>query len=252
MSVSLPSSPELPTPSYPAVLLGTVEAAYARYEQQAAQFMQGFVAQSGQVYCGAGCFGCCNMPIRLSLAEAALIASVLSETEAKRVEKHAHKVIHNAHQARSEDEYVLGHRLKVGYCPLLGPDGACTRYAVRPTRCRDTYSAMPAVYCEAGAWEAMTPAERRAYQQQVRRTPGTDGETHFIEPLEQLSEPVWQECARAMQLAWQLEAWGDFWVLVTLARSHDFMGAITAGRKGEALKVARRLGLEHPELLELV
>lgn len=248
------SSERLPAalPSYPPQLLQTVQAAYRRYEGQAQAFLGEFTRAGGEVYCGAGCFGCCNMPIRLSLAEAALIASVIDDTEARRIEKHARKVIHNANTARSEDEYVLGHRLKVGYCPLLGRDGACTRYAVRPTRCRDTYSAMPAVYCEAGTWEAMNKAERREYTAQVRRTPGTDGETHFIEPLEQLSEPVWDDCAQAMQREWRLEAWGDFWVLVTLARQQEFMAAVEAGKKGNALKVARTLGLEHPELIEFV
>lgn len=243
-------SAPVPLPSYPPQLLATVQAAYARYEAQAGDFMAQFTQAGGEVYCGAGCFGCCNMPIRLSLAEAALIASVLDDVEAARVEKHARKVVHNANTARSEDEYVERHRLKVGYCPLLGADGACTRYEVRPTRCRDTYSAMPAVYCEAGTWEAMTSAERRAYRAQVRRTPGTDGETHFIEPLEQLSESVWDDCARTMRQHWRLEAWGDFWVLVTLARSAEFMAAVQQGRKGAALKVARQLGLEHPELIE--
>lgn len=238
------------SPAFPAALLSGVKDAYSRYERRASAFIADFTAAGGEVHCGAGCFGCCNMPIRLSLAEAALIASVLDEAEARRVAKHARKVIQNARLASDEDEYVERHRLEVGYCPLLGPDGACSRYDVRPTRCRDTYSAMSAVYCEAGTWEAMSPTERRNYRVAVRRTPGTDGETHFIAPLEQLSEPVWDACAQLMRRHWQLEAWGDFWVLVTLARSADFMAAVERGRKGEALRVARQLGLEHPEVLE--
>lgn len=239
-------------PSYPPELLQTVRAGYSRYQTQASRFLGQYTAAGGEVYCGAGCFGCCNMPIRLSLAEAALIASVIDQQEAARIEKHARKVVHNARAARSEDEYVLNHRLKVGYCPLLGSDGACTRYEVRPTRCRDTYSALPAVYCEAGTWEAMTAQERRDYRAQVRRIPATDGETHFIEPLEQMSEPLWEDCALAMRRSWGLEAWGDFWVMVTLARNTEFMAAVSAGKKGAALKVARQLGLEHPELIEFV
>ncbi|WP_161883267.1 YkgJ family cysteine cluster protein [Deinococcus alpinitundrae] len=233
-----------------AALLETVKAAYARYEQEAGQFLQDYTAAGHPVYCGAGCFGCCNMPIRLSLAEAALIASVLTPEEARKVEKHARKVLHNARTAPDEDEYVRRHRAQVGYCPLLGADGACTRYAVRPTRCRDTFSAMPAVYCQEGTWDAMTRPERREYLREVRRTPGTDGETHFIAPLEEMSEPIWERCSRAMRRAWNLEAWGDFWVLTTLAAQPGFMAAIERGDKGAALKEARQAGLEHPELIE--
>ncbi|TSA80315.1 YkgJ family cysteine cluster protein [Deinococcus detaillensis] len=231
-------------------LLQTVRAAYARYEGEAGQFLQEFKAAGGQVYCGAGCFGCCNMPIRLSLAEAALIASVLTPEEARKVEKHARKVIHNARTAPSEDDYVSRHRLNVGYCPLLGADGACTRYEVRPTRCRDTFSAFPAVYCQEGTWEGMTKTERREYGREVRQTLGTDGETHFIAPLEEMSEPIWTSCSRAMQKAWNLEAWGDFWVLTTLAANPTFMAAIERGNKGAALREARQAGLEHPEVIE--
>ncbi|WP_420597376.1 YkgJ family cysteine cluster protein [Deinococcus sp.] len=231
-------------------LLHTVKTAYARYEREAGQFLREYTAAGHTVFCGAGCFGCCNMPIRLSLAEAALIASVLTPEELRRVEKHAHKVLHNARTAPDEDEYVRRHRSKVGYCPLLGPDGACTRYDVRPTRCRDTFSAMSAVYCQEGTWEGMNKAERREYQREVRRTPGTDNETHFIAPLEEMSEPIWNECSRAMRREWKLEAWGDFWVLTTLAANPAFMAAIERGDRGAALKEARRAGLEHPEVLE--
>lgn len=234
----------------PTALLETVKAAYARYEQSAGQFLSQYTAAGNQVYCGAGCFGCCNMPIRLSLAEAALVASVLTPEEARKVEKHARKVLHNARTAPDEDEYVRLHRLKVGYCPLLGADGACTRYAVRPTRCRDTFSAFPAVYCQEGTWEGMTKPERREYQREVRRTSGTDGETHFIAPLEELSEPVWERCSRAMRREWNLEAWGDFWVLTALAARPGFMAAIERGDKGAALREARQAGLEHPAVLE--
>lgn len=72
------------------------------------------------------------MPIRLSLAEAALIASVLDEAETRRVAKHARKVIQNARLASDEDEYVERHHIEVGYCPLLGPDSACSRYDPHP------------------------------------------------------------------------------------------------------------------------
>jgi Fe-S-cluster containining protein len=242
------TAPQPFTPD-PAVL-NAVKSAYARYEKAAGRFLTEFTAQGGTVHCGAGCFGCCNMPIRLSLAEAALVASVLSPEEARRVEKHARKVLHNARTAPTEDEYVKRHRLKVGYCPLLGADGACTRYEVRPTRCRDTFSAFPAVYCQEGTWEGMSAGEKRDYAREVRRTPGTDGETHFIAPLEEMSEPVWTKCAQIMRQRWGLEAWGDFWVLTTLAASPAFMAAIERGERGAAIREARKLGLDHETVLE--
>lgn len=229
-----------------------MQRAYRRYERQAADWLAGYAERGGRVYCAAGCVACCNMPIRVSLAEALLVAHELNEGQAQEVAAHARKVLANARRAASEDEYVLRHRLEVGFCPLLDrQSGTCTQYAARPTRCRDTFSAFPAHYCQAGTWEAMTRREQAEYRREVARTPGTDGEWHFIAPLEHLSEPVWQAAARAMRSAWGLEVWGDFWVLTTLARDQDFMQAIMGGQGKQAWQAATKLKLAHPMLLEL-
>ncbi|MFC6591061.1 YkgJ family cysteine cluster protein [Deinococcus lacus] len=220
---------DLPPPS-PAVT-GPVEAAYDRYAQAAGQWLDRYAQQGGRVYCGAGCFACCNMPIRVSLAEALITASALDDDLRARVGAHARRVIENARTAPDDDTYVERHRTEVGYCPILNPvTGGCSRYAARPTRCRDTFSALPALYCAADTWEQLSPAERRAYHREVARTPGTDGELHYIAPLEYLSEPVWEEAAAAMSEQWGLQIWGDFWVLTTLAASGDFMAQVKLRR----------------------
>ncbi|MFC4452189.1 YkgJ family cysteine cluster protein [Deinococcus sonorensis] len=229
----------------------TLRTAYARYQRQAGRWLDGYTRQGGQVYCGAGCFRCCDMPIRVSLAEARLTASELTAAQLNGMRQHARKTIRNARSARSLEQYVERHRQEVGFCPLLDREqGVCTAYEVRPTRCRDTYSAFPARYCAAGALEDMTRQELQAYRREVRRTPGTDGESHYIAPLEELSEPVWTQAARAMRQAWGLEVWGDFWVLTSLATDDAFMRAVEAGQADPARRRARALGLEHPELLE--
>lgn len=229
-----------------------VRQGYARYARQAQQWRSGYESRGGRVYCGAGCFACCDMPIRVSLAEALITAQVLDREKASAVEEHARAVLHNARTARSEEEYVARHRQEVGFCPLLDRrSGSCTEYESRPTRCRDTFSALPARYCAAGTWESLTRREREAYRREVRSTPGTDGELHFIAPLEHLSEPVWASAARSMRRAWGLEVWGDFWVLTTLARDPAFMARVEAGDARGAWQAARRLRLAHPTLLEL-
>lgn len=214
--------------------------------------MKGYAERGGQVHCAAGCFGCCNMPIRVSLAEALVTAEALNPEEAARVEAHARRVIENARTAPDEETYVERHRFQVGYCPLLDPaSGGCSKYGARPTRCRDTFSALPARYCQAGAWEGMTRREREAYRREVARTPGTDGELHFIAPLEHLSEPVWEAAAKAMRTHWGVEAWGDFWVLTTLTQNRTFMQAVIRGDARSAWRVAKAAGLAHNAVLEL-
>lgn len=234
------------------MVTAAVQDAYADYGTEASRWLDGFTRQGGQVFCGAGCFGCCNMPIRLSLAEALVVRDALSAEKLADVQAHARKVIANARTAPDEDVYVRRHRLEVGYCPLLDREtGQCSEYESRPTRCRDTFSAFPARYCTEGYWESLSTREKRQYARDVARTPGTDGELHYIAPLEYLSEPVWETAAEVMDRAFGLQVWGDFWVLVSLSADPRFMAAVEASDGRAALKAAQAAGLAHPMILEI-
>ncbi|MFT2719301.1 YkgJ family cysteine cluster protein [Deinococcus sp. A31D244] len=225
---------------------------YARYAQQATRWLGRYTQQGGQVFCGAGCFACCNMPIRVSLAEALIMTAALNPDQARAVEAHARAAVANARTARSDEQYVQRHRDEVGYCPILNREtGGCSQYEARPTRCRDTFSAFPATYCESGTLERMTRCEQAEYRREVARTPGTDGELHFIAPLEHLSEPIWVAAARAMRQEWGIEVWGDFWLLTTLGADPKFMAAVTQGNTRAAWQIASGRGLAHRMLLEM-
>lgn len=246
------SEPPDRRPAPHADVTAPVRRGYERYARQAGTWLRGYEARGGRVYCGAGCFACCDMPIRVSLAEALITAQALDPVKAGAVERHARAALANARTARSDEEYVARHRQEVGFCPLLDREsGACSEYESRPTRCRDTFSAFPARYCASGTWESMSRREQEAYRREVARTPGTDGELHFVAPLEHLSEPVWVAAAKSMRQAWGLEVWGDFWVLTTLARDAAFMARIGVGDGRGAWKAAQRAGLAHPALLEI-
>lgn len=229
-----------------------VQQGYARYSRQAGQWINNYESKGGKVYCGAGCFACCDMPIRVSLAEALITAAALTPAQAKAMKAHALAVQDNARTAPDEETFVARHRHEIGFCPLLDrSSGSCSQYEARPTRCRDTFSALPAFFCAEGTWESLTRREKAEYQREVARTPGTDGELHFIAPLEHLSEPVWVAASKAMRRAWGLEVWGDFWTLTTLAADPAFMYEISQGNARAARARAKALGLAHPITLEI-
>ena len=252
MSERRPSPGQSRPPPAQAAVTAPVQVAYQRYAQQTGKWIKGYAARGGTVHCGAGCFLCCDMPIRVSLAEALITAAALGPDELRRMAAHARAVQENARTAPDEETFVERHRQHVSFCPLLDRQtGACTQYDARPTRCRDTFSAFPARYCGAGYWESLTRREKAEYRREVARTPGTDGELHFIAPLEHLSEPVWTAASRSMRQAWGCEVWGDFWTLTTLAADAPFMEHIQAGKARAALKRAATLGLAHPVTLEI-
>lgn len=239
-------------PSSFASIIQPIETAYARYAERSSRWIGKYHREGGRVYCGAGCAACCDMPIRVSLAEALVTVQKINPAQTQAMKEHARAVQYNAQTAPNEDIWIERHRQDVGFCPLLNREtGSCSQYEGRPTRCRDTFSAFPAFYCAAGSWESLSRREKADYRREVARTPATDGELHFIAPLEHLSEPIWITASRVMRDAWNMEIWGDFWTLTTLAADTEFMKQVSNRNAKAALARARTLGLAHPITLQI-
>lgn len=234
-----------------AAAIQRLETAYARFERRAADWLARYTARGGRVYCRAGCHACCDMPVRSNLLEALTLARSLDAARLEALCAHAAKVRANARRGPPET-YAERHRATVGFCPLLDRQtGTCTAYALRPTRCRDTYSALSARFCAAGAWEGMTRRERADYAREVAHTPGTDGESHYLAPVEDLSLPVWEEGARLMRDLWGLEVWGDLAVLVDLTQRPQFWEALESRRPRAVIRALKQAGLYDEEILEV-
>ena len=54
----------------------------------------------------------------------------------------------------------------------------------------------------------MSRHEQAQYQRDVARTPATDGELHFIAPLEHMSEPIWAAANKTMRRRWGIRSLG--------------------------------------------
>jgi Fe-S-cluster containining protein len=233
-------------------LLTALTRAYNQFGRDSKAWIEGFTRQGGRVHCQSGCFHCCNFPIRVSLAEALLTASQLTNEQLESMKLRASQVIENAKTASSWDEYFARHRQQIGYCTLLDQTtGACTAYEVRPGRCRDTFSALSADYCQVGALEHLNRKDRLEYKRAVKANAATDGISHYIAPLEDLGQSIWEVASRQMQQAWGLEVWGDFWVLTTLSQDEAFMVAIRSGQTKSAIKRTKILGLWHLEIVQI-
>ncbi len=244
----MPASPIHPDQE----LLKAVARAYSSFNRDSSAWIEGFTARGGRIHCQSGCFQCCNFPIRVSLVEALLTASQLSLEQLEAMKFHAQNVLENAKTASSWDEYFARHREQVGFCPLLDrKTGACGAYEARPGRCRDTFSALSADYCKVGTLEHFNRKDRLAYQRAVKANPATDGQSHYVAPLEDLGVSIWEVASRQMRQSWGLEVWGDFWVLTTLARDKAFMAAIRAGQVKSAVRRAKALGLWHLEIVQI-
>ena len=99
--------------------------------------------------------------------------------------------------------------------------------------------------------QRLTRSERLEYNREVKANPVTDGVSHYIAPLEELGEPIWEAAGEAMRSIWNLEVWGDFWVLTTLTQDAAFMAAVRAGAATRATRRAKALGLWHFEIVRI-
>lgn len=229
-----------------------VRVQYARYDERARQWLAQYTARGGRVFCASGCFRCCDMPIRLSWPEALTVAQSMTEDQHRAMHAHAQKVWRNAHACRTSEEYVQKHRRNVGFCPLLNREtGSCSQYADRPTRCRDTYSGLPARFCAPGGVENLSREERRLYDTEVRGNKAMDGETHFLAPLENLSLPPWDKFAQMMRRDLGFEVWGDFAFLVCMTREEDFLAALKLRDARKVVGALKKAGLYHPEIVQI-
>jgi Fe-S-cluster containining protein len=233
-------------------IISSLRSAYGRYEKQSKQWITDFTQQGGRVFCQAGCANCCNFPIQISLVEAVYAAHLLIPAQMSAMQSHAARVIQNAQNASSWDTYFWQHRTRVGFCPLLDQaSGNCTAYEARPARCRDTYSAFDSHYCKVGTLEQMSKPETQAFQRQIKANPATDGTSHYIAPLEEMGESIWQTASQVMRQEWGLEIWGDYWVLTSLAHDLNFMNAIRARETKKAIARAKQLKLWHLEIVQI-
>jgi Fe-S-cluster containining protein len=233
-------------------ILTAVARAYSSFNRDSSAWIEGFTRQGGKIHCQSGCFQCCNFPIRVSLAEALLTASQLNLEQLEAMKSHALIVLENARTANNWDEYFARHREQVGFCPLLDRStGACGAYEARPGRCRDTFSALSADYCQVGILEHLNRKERLEYKNAVKANPATDGISHYVAPLEDLGVSIWEVASRQMRQSWGLEVWGDFWVLTTLTQDEAFMAAIRAGQVKAASRRVKNLGLWHIEIMQI-
>jgi Fe-S-cluster containining protein len=233
-------------------IISSLQNAYGRYETESKKWIKDFTKQGRKVFCQAGCANCCNFPIQISLAEGVYTAHLLSPEQMATMQVHAARVIKNAQKATSWDAYFWQHRTEIGYCPLLDQTtGNCTAYEARPARCRDTYSAFDSHYCKVGTLEQMNKQETREFRQRVKANPVTDGQSHYIAPLEEMGESIWQTASQMMQQEWGLEIWGDYWVLTSLAADQIFMNAIRAKQIKKAVARAKKLKLWHLEIVQM-
>jgi hypothetical protein len=127
-------------------LIDTLRSETATRAGDAAQHAHDFFETSvknntpdGKVECAKGCSLCCNLYVTATAPEVFFVANFIRREYAASLEQILERVRQSNRDTRyMDDRQRLTSRFP---CPLLGPDGACSVYAARPSACRGWVSA---------------------------------------------------------------------------------------------------------------
>lgn len=213
-----------------------------------AAWMTEYSAAGGRIFCGRGCRGCCSLVVNTTSAEAVRIASVLTEQQAEAVRLHVDRLRQTMTVGMKLKEYLGMHRREIGFCPLLGADGACSSYAVRPLSCRSLLSTKESRWCSED-FSLLPAAEKQDFLESLERS-AVAFPTHYVASTQEMAREMEERANRLMIEHFGFALYGNMTVLVHLAREHDLTDACSAGKKAVSSLISS-LGLDHHFLMNI-
>ena len=148
---SMETTPDWPPHWLPDVLKRTFRE-YGSYQQQ---WIEKYQLDGGIVHCRPGCSHCCNMSVRITLAEAIYLDQHLTTEQRKRALDHSQRVQEFSAAGQIDDDYFYRFRISVGECPFLDCGGHCSIYPHMPMPCRQTNSSLPGLICQYDIMDTM-------------------------------------------------------------------------------------------------
>lgn len=229
-------------------LLTDIRQKQAFLAQLAASLVVDYRARGGQIFCGKGCSNCCSLAVNCTFAEALLLAGGLDEQLLQRIDRYTERLKGLLPGIATLRDYLRLHRRESGGCPLLGADGACRAYELRPLSCRALLATRESRWCGADFAE-LTAAEKEAFCNSLDRT-ATAFPLHYLAAAQDAGRELERQALLVMAREYGFSLYGNMPVMVHLASSHGLATAVTAGA-GAVRELLRRSGLDHPHLLQL-
>ena len=207
-----------------------------------------YASEGGQIFCGRGCSGCCNLAVDTTFTEAVAIAGTLSEQEAGAVRRHVARLRERTAGITGLKAYLQLHRREIGFCPLLEEGGACGVYRFRPLSCRALLSTKESRWC-ATDFSQLAAHEKEAFVASLDRSV-VAYPMHYVESTRQAGQEMENLAGRRMIERCGFSIYGNLPVLVSLARDHGLADACAAGYDAAA-RIIAQAGLDNPLLLNM-
>ncbi|MDW7644461.1 MAG: YkgJ family cysteine cluster protein [Desulfuromonadales bacterium] len=219
-----------------------------RLERDIATWCEDYGERGGKIHCGRGCRNCCTLHVDVSLTEALLVSDALSAEQAAAVASTVERMTTELAGVDDFKTFLRHYRQRVGACPFLGADGACTVYAVRPFACRALLSTRPADWCAVDFAE-LTPLERTLFMDSLDRAV-VAFPTHYVEATQEQARVLETTAILAMRETFGVAVSGNLPYLVHLQRQHGLGEALAQG-EAAVRELLHRDGIDSPFLVHL-
>lgn len=204
--------------------------------------------KGGQIHCVKGCSNCCSLVVNCTYPEAQLLADRLDDTLHQQIDGYVARLKTLVEGVSELRDYLRRHRSDSGGCPLLGADGACQAYPLRPFSCRALLATKESRWCGAD-FAALTVADKEAFVASLDRDV-TAFPLHYLAASQDAARELERQALLAMTSEYGFSLYGNMPVLVHLASRWGLAEMLPAG-VAAVRELLHRSGLDNPLLIEL-
>lgn len=205
-------------------------------------------SRGGTIHCARGCSNCCSLVVNCAASEALQLAAGLDEVLLERVDGYVERLRQLLEGVSDLREYLRRHRRAAGGCPLLGEEGACAAYGLRPLSCRALLSTRESSWCGTDFGQ-LSAVERESYLASLDRS-AVAFPLHYLAAARDAGRELERQALLAMAGEYGVSLYGNMPVLVHLASRRGLAAALAAGA-GAVRRLLQRSGLDQPLLLQL-
>ncbi|CAH2032413.1 YkgJ family cysteine cluster protein [Trichlorobacter ammonificans] len=201
----------------------------------------------GRLFCTAGCRSCCSLAVNCTLTEAVDLAAILTTEQAGAVAGYVQRLRDLTIPLTDLKSYLRMQRSEMGWCPLLGDDGCCMVYPLRPLSCRALLSTKEPHWCGAD-FGTLPPEEKQAFVASLDRSV-VAFPLHYAAFTQDSGRELEERLLVRMREQFGIALYGNLPVLLHLVLAWRIQEILSAGPSAVE-ELLSRAGLDHPFLVE--
>lgn len=201
----------------------------------------------GRLFCEAGCRSCCSLAVNCTLTEAVDLAATLTAVQATAVAGYVGRLRELTAPLTDLKSYLRMQRSAMGWCPLLGDDGCCTVYPLRPLSCRALLSTKESSWCGTD-FGTLSSGEKEAFVVSLDRSV-VAFPLHYAAFTRDSGRELEERLLARLRERFGVALYGNLPVLLHLVLAWQVQDVLSAG-PAAVEELLGRVGLDHHFLVE--